>query len=86
MEFDVPADHRVKFKENEKKDKYLVRELKKMWNIKVMIIPIVIGVLGTVNKGLVQGLEDLEIRGRVEIIHTTRLLRSARVPGRVLEI
>ena len=31
MDFAVPADHRVKFKESEKKDKYLdlVRELKK---------------------------------------------------------
>ena len=31
MDFAVPADHRVKLKESEKKDKYLglVRELKK---------------------------------------------------------
>ena len=35
MDFAVPADHRVKLKENEKKDKYLdlAREVKKMWNI-----------------------------------------------------
>ena len=31
-------------------------------------IPIVIGVLGTVTKGLLKGLEDFEIRGRVETI------------------
>ena len=36
-----------------------------MWNMKVTILPIVIGALGTVTKGLVQGLEDLEIIGRV---------------------
>ena len=42
------------------KDKYLdlVRELKKLWNMKVTAIPIVIGVLGTVTKELAQGLED----------------------------
>ena len=34
---------------------------------------IVVGALGTVTKGLVQGLEDLEIRGRVETIQTTTL-------------
>ena len=34
-------------------------------------IPIVIGALGTVTKGLVQGLDDLEIRGQVETIQTT---------------
>ena len=48
----VPADHRIKLKESEKKDKYLVlaRELKKLWNMKVTIIPIVVGALGTVTK------------------------------------
>ena len=36
--------------------------------MKVTWIPIVIGALGTVTRGLVQGLEDLEIRGRAETI------------------
>ena len=36
--------------------------------MKMTIIPIVIGAFGTVNKGLVKGLEDLEIGGRVETI------------------
>ena len=57
----------------------LARELKKLWNKKVTVIPIVIGTLDTVTKGLVQGVEDLEIRGRMEIIQTTALLRSARI-------
>ena len=35
--------------------------------MKVTVIPIVIGELGTVTKVLVQRLEDLEIRGQVEI-------------------
>ena len=70
MDFAVSADHKVKLKENEKKDKYLdlARELKKLLNMKVMVILIVIGGLGTVTKELIQGLEDLEIRGRVETI------------------
>ena len=57
-------------KESEKKDKYLdlTRELKKQWNTKVTIIPIVIGALGKVTKELIQGLEVLEIRGWVESI------------------
>ena len=32
--------------------------------MKVTIIPIVIGVLGTIPKELIKGLEDLEIKGR----------------------
>ena len=61
VDFASPADHRIKLKECEKRDKYLdlARELKKLWNMKVTIIPIVIGVFGTVTKGLLKGLEDL---------------------------
>ena len=61
---------------------YLTWELKKMWNMKVTIIPLVIGALGTVTKGLKKELKDLEIRRWVETIQATALLRSAR---RVLE-
>ena len=45
MEFAVLANHRVKLRESEKKDKYLdlARELIKLWNVKVTIIPIVNG-------------------------------------------
>ena len=32
------------------------------------IIPILIGAFGTVTKGLLKGLEDLEVGGRLEII------------------
>ena len=63
----------------------LARELKMLWNMKVMIGPIVIGALGIVTKRLEQGLENLEIIGRVETIQTTTLLRSARILRRVLE-
>ena len=34
--------------------------------MKVTVIPIVVGALGTIPKRLVKGLEDLEIRGRVK--------------------
>ena len=52
MDFAVPADHRVKLKEIEKKGKYLnlAWELKKnkLWNVKVTVMPIVIRALGTI--------------------------------------
>ena len=56
-----------------------------MRNMKVTFIPFVIGGLGTVIEGLLKGMEDLEIRGRVETIQTTTLLKSARIPRRVLQ-
>ena len=62
MDFAVPVDHIIKLKESEKKDKYLdlARELKKnkLWNMKVTIIPIASGALGTVTNGLVQAAEN----------------------------
>ena len=56
-------DHWVKLKGSEKKDKYLnlTREWKKLWNMKMTIILIIIGALGTVTKRLTKGLEVLEI-------------------------
>ena len=87
VDFAVPADHRIKLKECEKRDKYLdlARELKKLWNMKVTIVSIVIGAFGTITKGLLKGLEDLEVGGRVETIQMTALLRTARILRRVLE-
>ena len=73
VNFAVPADHRIKLKECKKRDKYLdlARELKKLWNMKMTIIPIVIGAFGMVTKGLLKGLEYLEVGDRVETIQTT---------------
>ena len=45
----------------------------------------VIGALGTIPRGLEISLGELEIRGRIETIQTTALLRSARILRRVLE-
>ena len=88
VDFAVLDDHRLKLKECEKKDKYLdlARELKKLWNMQVTIIPTVIGVFGTETKVLLKGLEDLEVGVRVETIQTKALLRKARILRRVLEI
>ena len=79
MDFAVPADLRIKLKECEKKHKYLnlARELKKLWNMKVTIVPIVIVAFGKVTKGLLKGLKDLEVCGRVETIQTTALFKMA---------
>ena len=87
VDFAAPTDPSIKLKESQKKDKYLdlARELKKLWNMKVTIILIVIGAFGTVTKGLLKGLEDLEAGGQEETIQTTILLRPARIPRRVLE-
>ena len=47
-----------------------------MW---VTVIPIVAGALGTVPEDSEKGLKELEIRGRIEAIQITALLRSDRI-------
>ena len=53
--------------------------------MKVTNIPIVICAFGIDTKGLLKGLEDMELRGKVETIQTTTLFRIARILRRVLK-
>ena len=74
------------WKSNEKGKKYLdlARETKKAEGIfRVTVIPIVIGALETVSQC---HWKRLEIKGRIEAIHSKKLLRSTTLPKRVLEI
>ena len=64
VNFAVPANHIVKIKEHEKRDRYLdlSREQKnptKLYKMEVTGIPMVIGALGTIPKVLVKEREDL---------------------------
>ena len=54
--------------------------------MKVTIVPILIGTLGTVIKKLIKRPEDFEIIGLGKNIQTTALLKSARILRRLLEI
>ena len=53
VDLDVSAEHRVKLKEKDKKDKYLdlARDQEKLYNMKMTVMPLVIGTLGTIIKG-----------------------------------
>ena len=60
------------------------QKAKNLWNIKVTVIPVIIGVLGTVLEYLVRELDALEIGGQTEAIQATILLKSATILRRVL--
>ena len=51
--------------------------------MRVTVLPVIIGALGTILKSLVRRLEELEIGGRAGTIQI--FLRSARILRRVLE-
>ena len=54
--------------------------------MKMTIVLIVIGAFCAATKGLLNGLEDLEVREQLETIQTTALLKTTRILRRVLEI
>ena len=74
------AFHKEKIKESEKIDKYLdlIRDLKKLWNMKVMVIQRLDGAIGTLSKGLEKRMGGLEIE-------STELLKSVWIIRRVCE-
>ena len=80
-------NHRAKIKKK-KKDRQILghsQRTKNPWNMRVAVIPIVVGGLGTVPKGLERGLRLLEIVERIETIQTIALLKSAWILRKVLE-
>ena len=83
----VPCDKNVSIKEMEKKSKYkdLEIEIQRMWKMKTVVIPIVIGALGTIRKGM----EDIKnVSGNMDIqtVQKTCLLGTARILRKVLSL
>ena len=87
VEFAIPSDSRIETKEYEKLDKYqdLARELKKLWNMNLQVIPIIIGALGTIPKDLHQRLKEIGIETKIVELQKTVILNSARILRKVLE-
>ena len=55
----VPSDRNIALKEVEKKSKYKDLELgvQRMWHVKTVVIPVVVGALGTVKKAMVENMK-----------------------------
>ena len=90
VDFAVPANHSYNWKRLKRKISISIlignwKKTQKLWNMKVTLISIVNGALGTITKRLIKWLEDLEIRGRVQTTKTNVLLRSDRILRRILE-
>ena len=88
IDFAVPEDSRIEEKEKDKIEKYqeLGRELQKIWNIKVKIIPLVVGSLGAIPKQFGNRLKQIGITAGRAKVQKTVLLGTARILRKVLEI
>ena len=67
IDFACPFDSRIEEREKGKMKGYndLKRELKKIWDMPVKVIPVVVGPIGTAPKKLKQRLSDIGIETRI---------------------
>ena len=84
----APGDSRIEEKEKDKMEKYqdLGRELQKIWNVKVKIIPLVVGSLGAIPKEFGNRLKQIGIIARTAQVQKTVLLGTVGILRNVLEI
>ena len=68
------------------KDQDLGRELQKIWNVKVKIMPLVIGSLGAIPKQFGNRLKQIGITAGTVQVQKTVLLGTAKILRNVLEI
>ena len=88
IDFAIPGDSRIEGKEKDKIEKHqdLGRELQKIWNVKVNIIPLVVGSLGAITKQFGNRLKQIGITAGIVQVQKTVLLGTARILRKVLEI
>ena len=88
IDMTVPSDRNIALKEIEKKSKYkdLELEIQRMWHMKTIVIPVVVGALGTVKKGMVENIKKVSERATVTEIQKICMLGSARILRKVLSI
>ena len=84
----IPEDSGAKEKKNEKVEncQNLARELRRMWEVKTIVVPIVVGVLGTVPLRLKDNLKEIEVDTSISLIQKSALLGSVRLLRKVLEM
>ena len=62
------------------------REMKKIWDLPLKVIPLVVSALGTTLKKLNQRLSDIGIETRIVELQKTFIIYYARIPQNVLEV
>jgi len=83
----IPADRNVVQKEAEKKLKYksLCMEIKRMWNVKYTIVPVISGVTGIVTRSLRKNLETVPGKHSVFSLQKTAILGTSHIIRKVLQ-
>jgi len=82
----IPADRNIVQKEVEKKLKYksLCIEIQRMWNLKCMIVPVIIGTTGIVTRSLRKNLETVPGKHSIDSLQKTAILGTSHIIQKVL--
>ena len=88
IDFAMPYDTGVDDKDVEEIEKYLdlARELKKVWNMKVIVVPLVVGALRTPTKELEKRLKTFGIETKITELQKTVLIHTSRILQKVIEV
>ena len=88
IDFTFLGDSRIAEKEKDNIENYqdLGRELQKVWNVKVKIIPLAVGSVGAIPKQFGNRLNQIGITVGTAQVQKIVLLRTARILRKVLEI
>ena len=83
-----PVDNNLILKRNEKLDNYseLRLEIARMWDKETLIVPIIMGALGSIPNDVECDLEKLDISYNVETLQKSVLLGTANILRKVLSI
>ena len=87
IEITCPLDWSILERENFKVDKFqdLKREIAKLWNVRPVVIPVVVGALGMVTNRLEGFIRKIGVDVFVGLLQNACLLGTARILKRVLE-
>ena len=86
-DFAVPGDSKIEEEENMiEKYQDFGREQQKIWNVKVKIIPLLVGTFGAIIKQFGNRLKQIYIAAGTVQVQKTVLLGTARILRKVLEI
>ena len=71
-----------------KKSKYkdLELEIQRMWQMKTEVMPVVVGALGTIKKGMVENIKRVSERTNVTETQKISMLGSAQILRKVLNV
>ena len=84
----IPSERNVSIKEVEKLSKYkdLEIEVTKMWEMKTSTVPIVVGALGLIKRGLEKCVSQIPGHIRIEELQKIALLGNAHILRKTLSI